>query len=290
MKFKVNIHKTEFKQKPDKYQAGTISEEISNVRAIGNGRTWTPATFRGNREAENFVQQQIIVGDIDSGNPSKEEIISKLQQEGFHPNVVHNSFSSTEDNKKWRVIILLSEPLELGCEVKAVTKYLADVLNGDTSVADSARILYGTDKSCEVFSNEPNSVDYLLDKAEGFIKFTENKKRKPVKYYPNDVKELKNRVNNLPAGDKEIFRLMCEDIKLWVADPSIKGSGYETIFKSSVHISTVRWFPKWATIEFIKQEMQKNAEFGPHWRHYSRTDAIISRAWVWAKEKADLRL
>lgn len=155
MKIQICLDSQTFTQKPQPHQAGAISNRLGNskmeitfdefVKALGQGRTYSPSTYKGTRrKASDFEQTYILCADIDHQNYSYEDIKSKSHFQGLIPSIIHESFSSKPECRKWRVIYILENAITCPATSKRMLRCIKDNLDGDPAIVDNARMLYGT--------------------------------------------------------------------------------------------------------------------------------------------------
>lgn len=144
-----------FKVKPSSQEAGLISKYIGEkfvqiseeqfVHAIGQGKTWS-AKFNGNRNANNWLGQQLFAADIDEGVHTVKSVEAICDLECIDPLAIHESFSSRPEHPKLRVIFRTKELISDVQLALQIQMKLAQLFGGDSAVCDIARIYYGTNK------------------------------------------------------------------------------------------------------------------------------------------------
>ena len=165
-----------YKQKPDRFDAGLICSRLATketdvslselAEAIKKGKTWCPATYSdGIKKARNWVQQQVFCADIDNNNLSPEEILDKCSI--LKPAIIHHSFSSTPENRKYRVIFVFDKATTEAPLALAILKCIQVTLQCDPCVRDLARLFYAGKSDCIAYYDELaiNSLnDFDFDK------------------------------------------------------------------------------------------------------------------------------
>ena len=145
IKFGIHVDTTSFEKKPVGGEIGGIRNRIDNnhckdsytpmcdiltlSKAIQNGYTFMPCHVakmpEDAPEKYRFYSQQVIFIDIDNsdgrGRNSKplpeteyftlDKIQATLRNHGITPTVIYHSFSSKPDFEKFRVVIVLDEPI-----------------------------------------------------------------------------------------------------------------------------------------------------------------------------------
>ena len=146
-----------FKSKPCDYEPAKISKRLASqeveidfkgfLEAIGSGQTYSPSTYiEPVRKARNFKQSSIFCADIDDSNYTFEEVLEASFFKGYEPSIIHESFSSTPEKRKWRVIYISREPETCPYRVKRILADIRDNLDGDPAIVDTARMIYSTTK------------------------------------------------------------------------------------------------------------------------------------------------
>lgn len=136
----------------------TTPEEL--LTSIERGHTFTPAKMHGTT-GDTWDSQQIIIADIDNDKADKSIIDNPLnpgeareimEAHGIDPFCMYWSFSNTEDHPKYRIMVILDEPLTDPKEAKDLTRRFTAIFNdftapekcADTKIKDNARIFYGS--------------------------------------------------------------------------------------------------------------------------------------------------
>lgn len=98
----------------------------------------------GHRISWHFVSSQILALDFDYGNLSLDDLLA----DPFimtYATFIYSTISSEPDNRKWRVVFILEEPItEAVVYCQAQTALLARFAASDQSIKDPARFLYGS--------------------------------------------------------------------------------------------------------------------------------------------------
>ena len=151
--------------RPDAMQ--TI-DPVDLITAIQQGRSFTPAAMTGG-SGDTWQSQQVIVADIDNDTGTKDaeghkirlaepltpdEARAALAEHGITPYAMYWTFSNRPDWPKYRVVLVLDEAITDPEAAKELTARLAHALNAarehctDTSMADTARLLFGGRPDC----------------------------------------------------------------------------------------------------------------------------------------------
>lgn len=127
--------------------------------AIEHGQTFTPGAMTGT-SAKTWISQQIIVADIDNDTPDKKCIenpllpdiaLSLMSWNNIIPYAMYYTFSNKEDHPKYRIMVILSEPIRDAAEAVEIKRRFTAIFNNytsetcaDTSIKDNARLIYGS--------------------------------------------------------------------------------------------------------------------------------------------------
>ena len=168
MKIRYNLDTKSYTQKPT--DAAAIRTRLCTAErivetdpaelldAIEKGQTFTPAEMTGTK-GSTWQSQQIIVADIDNEKDDKcisrpltpDTALSILDYNGIKPYCMYYSFRNKAEHPKFRIMVILSEPIRDAAESVELTDRLADIFNkftsekcADTAIADTARIIYGS--------------------------------------------------------------------------------------------------------------------------------------------------
>lgn len=141
MKFKISVSKQTFESKPTKEEIATITYtkrelnvyELTNLITIGHSFT---GLFTDNNEfnvknknEQQFKSSSVIFIDIDGmGGISSDDFITSLSTDA-KPNIYYNTFSSTPETERLRLVYVMSEPIESKTEYRANVEHIISVLN-----------------------------------------------------------------------------------------------------------------------------------------------------------------
>lgn len=151
-KIKVSISIIALKEKPNEKDIGRIKNSFEEkectlseiLHKVINGYSIAPAIFKENHlSKENWKEQQMIMLDFDSGI-KKEDVINRLKQDGITPNFSYNTFSNTNEKPRFRIGLILSEPIENESNMENILKAFKHIFpETDTNCLESARMFYG---------------------------------------------------------------------------------------------------------------------------------------------------
>ncbi len=140
---------------------GLTSEEIVIYSAPPYSYTFCTAILKGKRINKNWTGQQSFMLDFDSGITPK-EVITKLLEHGIIVNIIYYTFSHTEEHPRFRIVILLDEPIYDYCVAEVIRKGLVQGLAGcDIKCKDAARMFLGGIRS-EELSSEHTDIQNLF--------------------------------------------------------------------------------------------------------------------------------
>lgn len=157
--------------RPDAMQTIDPAELLA---AIERGQSFTPAAMTGG-SGDTWQSQQVIVADIDNDTGTKDaeghkirlaepltpdEARAALAEYGIDPYALYWTFSNRPDWPKFRIVLVLDEAIKDPAAAKDLTARLARVLNTarehctDTSMADTARLLFGGPAGCVFYRGQ----------------------------------------------------------------------------------------------------------------------------------------
>lgn len=145
----------------------TITEQ-EFCNKLEQGYTWCPGIFASNKRSNaTWLEQSLFAVDIDGGNHSLESLLTICETQCIEPLIIHESFSSCSQDRRWRVIFKVEEPVYDGQKARAISLTLASYFNkddelkskkeksdADKKIADLARLLYGTNKPIAYFDED----------------------------------------------------------------------------------------------------------------------------------------
>jgi len=190
---RLNLDRRGYAEKPSAY-VGAIrnrlcaAESIRDLTveqlmsAIQRGYTFTPAAMTGTT-GDTWQGQQVICADIDNDSGEKDaqgnkimleqplqpdEARALMKRHGINPCFMYFSFSNSEAWPKYRVVLVLEQPLTDRDEAVQLTARFAGIFNAarpgcaDTGIRDSARLFYGGRAGCVFYaSRQATSADTL---------------------------------------------------------------------------------------------------------------------------------
>ena len=174
MILRMNIDTGEYKEKPSAY-AGAIRKRLCKaesirevtpeqlIECVKRGRTFTPAEMTGTT-GDTWQSQQVICADIDNDTGEKdadgrkicidspmtpERAREVMKKYGIDPYFMYYSFSNTEQHPKFRIVLILDEPLTDPAAAEDLTARFTGIFSADiekcadTGTRDNARLFFG---------------------------------------------------------------------------------------------------------------------------------------------------
>lgn len=178
MKICLNLDYKQYKNKPASSEVATIRNRLATatteieledfLKAIENGQTFTPAVMTGTK-SDTWQSQQIIVADIDNDGEALLNVgdaLDTAQTYNIDP-FIYYSFSNTEDHPKYRLVVILSEPITDADEARDLTERFTNVFNlwcpncADTKICDNARLIFGSREGSIIHHGEVTPLDVM---------------------------------------------------------------------------------------------------------------------------------
>lgn len=192
MKFRLNLDTERLQEKPRIFD-GRLRNRLCNAASIAEitpeelgaaveqGRSFTPAVLTGTT-ADTWQSQQVICADIDNDTGEKDEqgrhimLANPLTPAGalrcmsshkITPQLMYYSFSNKEEWPKFRIVLVLDEPItdrrtaaDLSARFTAIFNEAAPHC-ADTTNKDAARLYYGGKPGCIIFKGTTTPVNVL---------------------------------------------------------------------------------------------------------------------------------
>ena len=170
----LNIDRLAYNSKPQGAEVGALRNRLCGkdsittvtpaelMAAVENGRTFTPGAMTGT-SGTTWQQQQVIVADIDNNaaeplNSDRAKVI--CNNYGIDPYFMYHTFSNGPQLEKYRIVIILDQPITDSAEAVNITAKLTGILNKaaagccDTKIADAARFVYGSTPGSIFYKSE----------------------------------------------------------------------------------------------------------------------------------------
>lgn len=171
---KAAIDTTGYKKKPAGREIGAIRSRLSGTgshtetdlftlaKYMEQGQTVQGALLRDKLEENEdtdsrFIEQQLFCIDIDNNGEkqltSREAIQSVCSTAGITPAIIAESFSSSEQLRKYHAFFVADKPVNDAATARSVILHLQGIFEGiaDKSCKDPARIVFGTAKDKNVY-------------------------------------------------------------------------------------------------------------------------------------------
>ena len=182
MIIKLNIDTQELKNKPETFD-GRLRNRLCNKKsikeippeelmtAVTQGRSFTPAAMTGTT-GNTWQSQQVICADIDNDSGEKdangnkiridnpltpEHALEIMKEYGIDPYFMYKSFNYRDDYQKFRVVLVLDEPITDPDRANDIINRFTGIFNkavfhcADTTAADNARLYYGGKPDCIMY-------------------------------------------------------------------------------------------------------------------------------------------
>lgn len=206
------LDNTNFDRKPTSKETASINNRLNHLFTqitvedfaaqvtSPNGKSYCPANFNGSRSNENWISQQVFALDFDNDKTiiTFDAVLAKLNDYGLNCTFAYNTFSSTPDLPKFRVIFQTDLITDLN-ERNAIQFGLIELFkaNVDISCKDPARLYFGGKDL--IYQN----YSYVLDAAllndsvrcEVVAGSKSNNLNRDLKNF--DKKLIKNRIFNI---------------------------------------------------------------------------------------------
>ena len=172
-KYLLTIDTTAQTKKPNKKEFKIISNNINKVVALTSKEivrysappysyTFCPAILTGSRNNNNWGGQQIFMLDFDTGITPK-VIIDKLTEYNIKPNIIYYTFSHTEEHPRFRIVLLVDEPIYDYSVAETIRRGLVKGFpDCDAKCVDASRLFLGGHKS-EELNDCPNGIEQLMN-------------------------------------------------------------------------------------------------------------------------------
>ncbi|WP_422406934.1 MULTISPECIES: hypothetical protein [Gammaproteobacteria] len=154
MIYQAYIHNKAYSSKPTDF--GYISKDITNhlgeftleeiAGLLTKGHTILPAVMNGERKKANFKSQQILMLDFDNKETNPAAMFQILGREFTtkHAAFTYQSFSSTPEQPKFRLVFVLDKPLTSAEQVEAMyIELFKHYPEADIACKDASRLFFG---------------------------------------------------------------------------------------------------------------------------------------------------
>ena len=162
MMLKLMIDEVPYKEKPAGAEIGKIQNRLGQQSAlkevtleqlcscIEKGYTICPAVMDGGMKNEDWRQQQLICIDVDSDAKKGiiiplEESLAILEKNKIDVLAHYPSFHDSKEEPRYRILFMLDKPISSVEKRDFIVEGLTELLKGDHSCTNPARIFFGTD-------------------------------------------------------------------------------------------------------------------------------------------------
>lgn len=175
-KFMIMLNILENNLKPSNQTIGNIQNGFIPINpnidqfvgCISKGMTFKPAFMDGTKNSD-WINHQMFCLDFDNGTQIEEQL-KKCTDYGLIPNIVYESFSSTEELLKFRIIFILDKPITVASVAKEIMLKLIQMFpDSDKVCKDFTRMFFGTNKEVKVLNrvfNISNNFTTILNSIE----------------------------------------------------------------------------------------------------------------------------
>lgn len=141
--------------------------EIATIVQQPYGYTWSGGIFNGLATNDTWISQSVIGLDFDNKDTTirPEDVVKRLEEYSITPQIWYQTFSSTDQLLKFRMMLLLDESITDPNHHNYVMKGLKSIYpEADQSCFNRARYFYAGTKS-EIISQDPISTQKLTELA-----------------------------------------------------------------------------------------------------------------------------
>ncbi len=157
---KIILDKTNYKEKPNSFEITKIQTRLKEIKpssitieelfeAIKHGNTIVPAVMNGSIRKENFIEQQLIMLDIDNHDDNSkiitlEDTLETLKNADLEVLGYYYTFNSTPKNPSFRILLMLDKPIENINKIEFILEILINLTHADHACKNCSRIFFGT--------------------------------------------------------------------------------------------------------------------------------------------------
>ena len=236
-----------YSSKPQDNEIGSISNRLvgntikDNINNLAKymvqpyGRTWTPAMFNNSiRNKDNFASQQLFALDFDNGI-SLDQTIERCKRFNLFPTFAYSTFSSNNNNNKFRVVFTLEHIIEDVRVRDLVQLALMKIFpEADIQCKDASRLFFGGKELIYQDFNKIINIPELIDSMISWIYFkSKHNATSIIKEFCKSVGI--NMVNGLP--DIKVKNVTDERCKEMVTTPIVYNSNCPHFLEDSYIIN-----------------------------------------------------
>lgn len=324
----LNIDEEQHDVKPSKFETAAIQKRIGAfkkevtvkelVKAIEEGRSFKAAALNGNKNLD-WESQQVFCIDVDNDEKSisrygiltPKAAYDRFENLGIAPTFYYESFSSTNEIPKFRLVFLTPNPVDDVRIRNSIQMALMNIMpECDAACKDLSRLFHGTNKRCVTFSNYSYVVDpyKLIQSMVAWIKLkydgTNNSSRIIKKYcqlvginminglpdvrllenVENDENMLTSIIYNIELSTKTsksiLFNFNIEKANAYTL--TINCEGKKTLKKVMIEANRTK-YDEIQKFDFDK--LEKNCElwsdfiYGTRWCYHEEIFGIATNMW-----------
>ena len=191
VKIQLNLDKVQFTRKPNNPETAKLMNRLATcqtaitvddlARAVEHGQSFTIGLKAGTK-GDSWQSQQILAVDVDNDYKDaqgvkhcletplpSDDAIMLLECWGIEPAIVYETFSNTDEWPRYRIIIVLEEPLTDKDKARDYMVRLTGLVNeycrgcADTVIQDAARLLYGSGPGSVIYRGDELTPLAALD-------------------------------------------------------------------------------------------------------------------------------
>lgn len=136
-------------------------EDFSKLILKPEAHSWCGGTFSGLISDNNWIESSIIGMDFDKGEITLEEVYSKFKEFNIIPNLYYDTFSSSGNLHKFRVVLFFDTPINCIKIYKKIMSTLEKLFYTDPNCKNPSRIFYGG-TNVHITNKIPLSLEYFI--------------------------------------------------------------------------------------------------------------------------------
>ncbi len=172
-KYRITVDKTTQVKKPIKKEIKEIHKRLIDAEEttipefmefIANGYTWSGGIFDGNLKNDTWRSQSIFGLDFDNIKTiiTPEEVISRFKEFNIVPQVIYETFSSSEDLMKFRVVLFIDHEISKKEDFNFLTNGLKLIFPEADNRCFSMCTFFFAGNNPQLISNEPIKLENLM--------------------------------------------------------------------------------------------------------------------------------
>lgn len=253
-------------------RSSTMAGTEALAGAISEGHSWCPSLFSQlNRQGEFWLSISWLFADVDKNSPSMNKLYKRANKVGLPlPSILHESFSSTERKRKWRVIYLLEKPITNKYDAYKALIAIGEIFKADMPVQEPTRLLYGTTKfhicECNATLLSNSHVEQLL--------LAKTTRKPPAIHLAKPITETEAvdfDFNALSKHERKIVLFAMKDVSELMANPYATREGYEgnsryeALWTSARKLGQLRCVPLQCAINWLTKEIEAKPMLWADW-------------------------